>query len=197
MKIIESVQGALPRSVAWAKQVLPIGLLCAFMVSSNGSMAQEPVLFQDSIITVDLEEVIMISARKGLDHQGQLKPLSSLDEYLESSRKVDMVKRGAYAWEPTLNNMFSERLSVTIDGMRIFGACTDKMDPITSYVDVSNLSKAQIASGQQGAEHGSTIGGAIDLELEKSNFRETGFRGAVESAYETNNQMFVLGGELN
>jgi len=27
---------------------------------------------------------------------------------------------------------------------------TDKMDPITSYVDVSNLSKAHIASGQQG-----------------------------------------------
>src|SRR5690606_16113639 len=114
-----------------------------------------------------------------------------------SSRKVDMVKRGAYAWEPTLNNMFSERLSVTIDGMRIFGACTDKMDPITSYVDVSNLSKAHIASGQQGAEHGSTIGGAIDLELDKGNFKETGLRGSIESGYETNNQLFVLGGELN
>jgi len=164
----------------------------------DSSMAQEPVfLSQDSIIVINLDEVIMISAFTALDHQRQPKPLSSLDEYLESSRKVDMVKRGAYAWEPTLNNMFSERLSVTIDGMRIFGACTDKMDPITSYVDVSNLSKAHIASGQQGAEHGSTIGGAIDLELDKGNFKETGLRGSIESGYETNNQLFVLGGELN
>ncbi|WP_238389942.1 TonB-copper family protein [Arenibacter aquaticus] len=159
--------------------------------------AQELVLPQDSIIRINLDEVILISARKTLDYNKQPKPLSSLDEYLESSKKVDMVKRGAYAWEPTLNNMYSERLSVTIDGMRIFGACTDKMDPITSYVDVSNLSKAHIASGQQGAEHGTTIGGAINLELDKSNFRDTGLEGNLETGFESNNEMNVVGGQLN
>ncbi len=159
--------------------------------------AQELVLPQDSIIRINLDEVILISARKTLDYHKQPKPLSSLDEYLESSKKVDMVKRGAYAWEPTLNNMYSERLSVTIDGMRIFGACTDKMDPITSYVDVSNLSKAHIASGQQGAEHGTTIGGAINLELDKSNFSDTGLEGGLETGFESNNEMNVVGGQLN
>lgn len=198
MIIIEGAQEVYLLSVIWVKHLVPMGLLCLLMGLPDSSMAQEPVfLSQDSIIVINLDEVIMISAFTALDHQRQPKPLSSLDEYLESSRKVDMVKRGAYAWEPTLNNMFSERLSVTIDGMRIFGACTDKMDPITSYVDVSNLSKAHIASGQQGAEHGSTIGGAIDLELDKGNFKETGLRGSIESGYETNNQLFVLGGELN
>ena len=159
--------------------------------------AQELVLHKDSIITINLDEVILISARKTLDYHRQPKPLSTLDEYLESSKKVDMVKRGAYAWEPTLNNMFSERLSVTIDGMRIFGACTDKMDPVTSYVDVSNLSQAHIASGQQGTEHGNTIGGAINLELDRGNFKETGLYGGVETGFESNNQMSVVGAELN
>ncbi|RAJ10016.1 TonB-copper family protein [Arenibacter echinorum] len=159
--------------------------------------AQELVLPKDSIITINLDEVILISARKTLDYHRQPKPLSTLDEYLESSKKVDMVKRGAYAWEPTLNNMFSERLSVTIDGMRIFGACTDKMDPVTSYVDVSNLSRAHIASGQQGTEHGNTIGGAINLELDRGNFKETGLYGGVETGFESNNQMSVVGAEFN
>lgn len=159
--------------------------------------AQELVLHKDSIITINLDEVILISARKTLDYHHQPKPLSTLDEYLESSKKVDMVKRGAYAWEPTLNNMFSERLSVTIDGMRIFGACTDKMDPVTSYVDVSNLSQAHIASGQQGTEHGNTIGGAINLELDRGNFKETGLYGGVETGFESNNQMSVVGAEIN
>ena len=159
--------------------------------------AQELVLPKDSIITINLDEVILISARKTLDYHRQPKPLSTLDEYLESSKKVDMVKRGAYAWEPTLNNMFSERLSVTIDGMRIFGACTDKMDPVTSYVDVSNLSRAHIASGQQGTEHGNTIGGAINLELDRGNFKETGLYGGVETGFESNNQMSVVGAEIN
>ena len=107
----------------------------------------------DSLKLIQLNEVVVISAGRQLDHQKQRKPLSTLDEFLESSRSIKMVKRGAYAWEPTMNDMASERLAITIDGMQIFGACTDKMDPITSYVDVSNLSEAEIGSGQQGAAY--------------------------------------------
>ena len=183
--------------MATSKPIFRLGLLYGIFLSPIYIGAQELVLQKDSIITINLDEVILISARKALDYHRQPKPLSTLDEYLESSKKVDMVKRGAYAWEPTLNNMFSERLSVTIDGMRIFGACTDKMDPVTSYVDVSNLSKAHIASGQQGAEHGTTIGGAIDLELDRGNFKETGLYGGLETGFESNNQMSVVGAELN
>lgn len=164
------------------------------------SAAQEPKvdLVTDSILPVHLEEVIVISSyNKALEHKSHHKPLSTLDEYLESSKKVNMIKRGAYAWEPVLNDMSSERLSVTIDGMRVFGACTDKMDPITSYVDVSNLSDVHVASGQQGAEQGATIGGAIDLRLEKSNFKPKGWVGSVETGGETNNEAQIVGGELN
>ncbi|WP_282055365.1 TonB-dependent receptor [Maribacter luteus] len=152
----------------------------------------------DSILPINLGEVIVISSfNKALEHKAQNKPLSTLDEYLESSSVVNMIKRGAYAWEPVLNDMSSERLSVTIDGMRVFGACTDKMDPVTSYVDVSNLSEAHVTSGQQGAEQGSTIGGAIDLKLEKSNFKPKGWYGSVEAGGESSNAARIFGGELN
>ncbi|UNY98197.1 TonB-dependent receptor plug domain-containing protein [Zhouia spongiae] len=149
---------------------------------------------------VNLNEVILISSKlkkNNLNYQKQTKPLSSLGEYLESSRKVNMVKRGAYAWEPMLNGMSSERLAVTIDGMRIFGACTDKMDPVTSYVDVSNLSEAHIASGQQGAEYGNTIGGGINLALDKEGFKNQGWTGSLDSGYESNNSLYVLGAETS
>lgn len=172
-------------------------LLCAMFccISVPQFYAQETPV--DSLKLIHLNEVMVISAGKQLDHQKQRKPLSTLDEFLESSRSINMVKRGAYAWEPTMNDMASERLAVTIDGMQIFGACTDKMDPITSYVDVSNLSEAQIGSGQQGAVFGNTIGGGINLKLDKSNFRPTGWNGSLETAFESNNSMRVFGGELN
>lgn len=158
-------------------------------------MAQETTA--DSLKLINLNEVVVISAGKQINHQKQPKPMSTLDEFLESSRSINMVKRGAYAWEPTMNDMASERLAVTIDGMQIFGACTDKMDPITSYVDVSNLSEAQIGSGQQGAAFGNTIGGGINLKLDKGNFRPIGWTGSLESSFESNNSMRVFGGELN
>lgn len=134
----------------------------------------------DSLKLTELGEVILISAKQHLNHQKQHKPLATLDEFLESSRSIQMVKRGAYAWEPSMNDMASERLAIAIDGMQIFGACTDKMDPITSYVDVSNLAEAQIESGQQGAVFGNTIGGGINLKLDKSNFKSTGWNASVE-----------------
>ncbi|MCM4167278.1 TonB-dependent receptor [Arenibacter sp. H213] len=183
--------------MVWSKPILHWASLLLLLLFITNSNAQELVLTQDSIITINLDEVILISTRNSLNYHRQPKPLSSLDEFLESSKKVDMVKRGAYAWEPTLNNMFSERLSVTIDGMKIFGACTDKMDPITSYVEVSNLAKAHVTSGQQGAKHGTTIGGAIDLELEKGNFKDTGLQGGLETGYESNNEMNVWGAKLD
>ncbi len=173
------------------------GLLVAMFCGALTSRLYAQETPADSLKLIQLNEVIVISAGKQLDHQKQRKPLSTLDEFLESSLSVNMVKRGAYAWEATMNDMASERLAVTIDGMQIFGACTDKMDPITSYVDVSNLSQAEIGSGQQGAMFGNTIGGGINLKLDKSNFKPTGWNGSLETAYETNNKMRVFGGELN
>src|SRR5690606_23192351 len=59
------------------------------------------------------------------------------------------------------------------------------------------LSQAEIGSGQQGAMFGHTIGCCINLKLDKSNFKPTGWNGSLETAYETNNKMRVFGGELN
>lgn len=177
------------------KQIaIPIVLLSCGLLGPNIS-AQDMAL--DTLSLVNLNEVIVVSTGNQVDHQKQRKPLSTLDEFLESSRSIQMVKRGAYAWEPSMNGMTSERLAVTIDGMQIFGACTDKMDPVTSYVDVSNLSEAEIGSGQQGAVFGNTVGGAINLKLDKSNFRNTGWDGVVETSFESNNSLRVFGGELN
>ncbi len=150
----------------------------------------------DSIPQYDLEEVIIVSQAR-LKNEKQTKPLATVDEYLEKSGKVTMIKRGNYAWEASINNMLSERLSITIDGMQIFGACTDKMDPVTSYVDISNLDKINISSGQHGSENGATIGGGIDLELQKGNFNTEVMSLGIDSGYESNNNAKIISGEVN
>ena len=153
-------------------------------------------LKQDSIPKYNLDEVIIVSQAR-LKNEKQTKPLATLDEYLEKSGAVSMIKRGNYAWEASINNMLSERLSITIDGMQIFSACTDKMDPITSYVDVSNLDKITISSGQHGSQNGATIGGGIDLNLQKGNFNTQLMSIGIDSGYESNNDAKIISGELN
>ena len=110
------------------------------------SFSQQQV---DSVQQIQLKEVT-ITGKSGLDSKNEAKPLASVDEYMEKQGKMNLIKRGNYAWEPVINNMTTERTSVTIDGMKIFCACTDKMDPVSSYVEISNLSKIYIGSGLSG-----------------------------------------------
>lgn len=150
----------------------------------------------DTLTPKDLDEVIVIGKKTQL-FQKQAKPLATIDEYLQQSIKVDMIRRGSYAWEPLINNMTTERTLITIDGMRIFGACTDKMDPITSYVEVSNLSEATIKSGQQGSCHGATIGGSIDLQRNRSGFSDLGWDASINTGFETNSQQKIISSAVN
>ena len=96
---------------------------------------------------------------------------ASIEEHLLQLGHVDMVRRGSYAWEPVVNNMATERVSTTIDGMKIFYACTDKMDPVTSYVESGNLQRIRLDSGLDGNPQATgNIGGSIDLKLRKTGF---------------------------
>ena len=167
--------------------------LIIFVLFVNFLHSQE--VLKDTTKVNSLEEVIVIGSESL--SKNTVRPLAPLDAFLEESNKVTAIKRGNYAWEPTINNMLSERISVTIDGMQIFGACTDKMDPITSYVDVSNLSEATVKSGQQGTENGAAIGGGIDLKLQKGNFESKQFDVGVDVGYETNGNVRIVSSEVN
>lgn len=163
----------------------------------RGQISENQHVLQDSLWSENLEEIILIS--NSLDsYLKDAKALGSLDSYLEESNSVNMIKRGAYAWEPMLNGMTTDRSIITIDGMRVYAACTDRMDPITSYVENTNFSKARISEGQSGATHGGTIAGSIDLERRKSGFNALKkFSGSAFSGFETNNQQQTYGTTLS
>lgn len=148
--------------------------------------------------TVQKIEEVKVTGLRKLKIETEMKMAVSVDEFLASSDKISFIKRGAYAWEPMLNNMSSERSTITIDGMHIFGACTDKMDPITSYVESNNLSTIDIKSGQEGSMHGATVSGSIDLKRKSSAFDSVAqYKGSYQSGFEFNNNQFFNLGNLS
>jgi iron complex outermembrane receptor protein len=152
---------------------------------------------KDSIQSIILNEVTIIG-KTGLDSKNESKPLSSVDEYMSEQSKMNLIKRGSFALEPVINNMVTERISCTLDGMKIFCACTDKMDPITSYVEIINLSKMHIFPGI-GENPFSTnrIGGSIDMKLYKAGFHDKGWKINTYTGYETNGNYRILGGSAS
>lgn len=169
-------------------------------ISLNAQEQEQDSLFQqavDSLTTQELAEVVLIS-NSSENFLEEIKALGSLDSYLKKSNAINMVKRGSYAWEPLLNGMETERSVITVDGMRIYAACTDKMDPITSYVENSNFSRAKVSEGPSGAEHGGTIAGSIDLKRRKSGFTPyNDFTGNTFAGFESNNKQQIYGTALS
>ena len=163
-----------------------IGLLFAIIGLPNDTLTTSPQ---------HLDEVVVVSRGQGgkRSAKGQV---ASIDEHLRELSHVELVRRGSYAWEPMVNNMQTERLSTTIDGMKIFYACTDKMDPVSSYVESGNLQSISLSSGLNGNPQATgNIGGALDLRLRKAGFGAAPRAATLTAGYEGNGHLQVYGAD--
>ena len=157
------------------------------------------ILLSDTVTTdktQNLDEVVIVS-ETGRGRKRSVKgQVASIDEHLGVLRHVNLVRRGSYAWEPVVNNMQMERLSTTIDGMKIFYACTDKMDPVTSYVESGNLQSISLNSGLDGNPQATgNIGGSLDLKLRKAGFDNDPFHASASAGHEWNGHVQVYGAD--
>ena len=137
------------------------------------ALALTILLATDTIATSPhtIDEVVVVAAAGEGRKRSAKGQVASIDEHLAELSHVNLVRRGSYAWEPVVNNMQTERVTTTIDGMKIFYACTDKMDPVTSYVESSNLQSILLNSGLNGNPQSTgNIGGSLDLKLRKAGF---------------------------
>ena len=144
----------------------------------------------------NLDEVVVVSRGQSGRKRSVKGQVASIDEHLGELRHVNLVRRGSYAWEPVVNNMQMERLSTTIDGMKIFYACTDKMDPVTSYVESGNLQSISLNSGLDGNPQATgNIGGSLDLKLRKAGFDNDPFHASASAGHEWNGHVQVYGAD--
>lgn len=119
----------------------------------------------------------------------------TMDEFLQDVDGVSMIQRGAFAWEPSVRGQADQRMNLTIDGVPIFKACVDKMDPITSYVENNNLAKLQIdKNGSRVAEFGS--GNAlVNLVTKKAEWSATEID--LETSFQAPNHLQVYRMNVN
>lgn len=110
--------------------------------------------------------------------------LSSTEDILSRVEGVSLVRRGAIGMEPVLRGFSAGQINTVIDGMKIFGACTDKMDPATIYIEPVNLKSIDIKYGGDGMGMGATIGGTLNLKLADAVIdTNSRFTGSLGSGY--------------
>jgi len=113
---------------------------------------------------ITISETVPLNDRNVLDLylSGGLPSIDKINSRLDG---MTLVRRGAYAMDPSMHGFSGGQINISIDGMKMFGACTDRMDPITSYVEPENLKSLKITHGTNGGVMGSTVGGTFEMLL--------------------------------
>jgi iron complex outermembrane recepter protein len=161
-------------SMLQRKKILTLLFLC--LLAGEGLNAQTPATYEawlDSINSKNyISREILLDELTITEERGQKKSgNTSTDQLLQDLAKVEMMRRGAFAAEPVMRGLASERYRTTIDGMRIYGACTDKMDPVSSYVEKNNMEALKLSFG--GNDLDADFGPAIHFNLKKPNFNSS------------------------
>ena len=89
---------------------------------------------------------------------------------IDRAEGVSLVRRANFGQDPAIRGTQPAQVGVVIEGMKIFHACVDRMDPVTSYVETENLQRLEISRGGFDLTQASAVGGVINLVTQKPRF---------------------------
>lgn len=136
-----------------------------------------------SVLQMD-EVMVRADASSTSDIAAPQGKLNATEDLLQRVSGVEMIQRANFAWEPAIRGMSGGQVGLVIDGMKIYGACVDKMDPASSYVEPENLEKLEVTKGGFDLTQASQIGGSVNLITEKPDFTRP-YELQVETGYES------------
>jgi len=127
----------------------------------------------DTLRTIYLSEVMVqsnLQQEDTLQNFFRANKSATTEDILSRLQGIYLIRRGSFGQEPMIRGMTGGQINLTIDGMKMFGACTDKMDPVSIYVEPQNLRSIDVSAGSNGARLGSTVGGTVDMKLAEPQF---------------------------
>ncbi len=183
------------------KNIFLISVL--FLSALNSSAQNSNQIFEkDSSHIINLDEVTMLSKQnipqRRLVNFFKANNAATLEDILSRLPELSLTRRGAYGMEPAIRSFSGGQLNVLVDGMRIHGACTDKMDPVSIYIEPLNLETLELQTGANGFSSGSTIGGTINMKFSEPDYvNNKKITGVVSSGYQTAAKSFFEAVRLN
>ena len=86
-------------------------------------------------------------------------------DLLKSINGINVIRRGGHGLDPVIRGQSDQRLNSTLDGAVVYGACSAKMDPASTYANIENYDSISVIKGTQSVMHGAGgPGGVIKYE---------------------------------
>ena len=99
------------------------------------------------------------------DVYGEELKSSDLAEALsQSTPSLMMIRRSGVANDIVFRGQKRDNINVVVDGMKVCGACANRMDPPTSHIMTQNVDEVQIIHGAFDVEDFGTLSGKIKIK---------------------------------
>lgn len=148
---------------------LKIGLLLVLLPLA-GLLAQKKDSSRILFSHEDLPEVLVLEKRRNKGgHSHTLR--YGLENKMKTLAPLNLLERGPYAKEVMYRGQAGKRTQVRIDGMRVYMACTDRMDPASSYVATNNLAEVALQDPASSALQ-SGQAGSVNLKMARARLSE-------------------------
>lgn len=141
--------------------------LSLFFLITAGLFAQQDTTFVD-LRHNDLDEVLIIDSWEIKDALKSKVDFQPLEVQLKQIQGVNLVSRGSFAQELVYRGQRDGRIQVRVNGMRIYNACTDRMDPSTSYLVSNNLQNAELGSSCESSCTANGLAGNFNLKTKEA-----------------------------
>ncbi len=101
--------------------------------------------------TISNEAIEEIDSRNAVDGGDLLKNING----------VNVIRRGGHGLEAVIRGQSDQRLNTFLDGAMVYGACSAKMDPASTYANVNNYDSVTVIKGTQSVLFGAGGPGGI------------------------------------
>ena len=82
-------------------------------------------------------------------------------DLLRSINGINTIRRGGHGLDPVIRGQSDQRLNSSIDGAVVYGACSSKMDPASTYVNIENYDSITVIKGTQSVIYGAGGPGGV------------------------------------
>ncbi|MCW8935549.1 MAG: TonB-dependent receptor [Gammaproteobacteria bacterium] len=107
---------------------------------------------------------IMVEGTKISDVSGDEVKSADLAEALTKKvPSISLVRRSGIANDIILRGQKKDNINVLIDDAKIYGACPNRMDPVTSHILTNNIDSIEIIEGPYDVENFGTLSGAVKI----------------------------------
>ncbi|MGC9451508.1 MAG: TonB-dependent receptor domain-containing protein [Oceanipulchritudo sp.] len=98
----------------------------------------------------------------------QARPIDLAEVLSARIPEIAMARKGPVAGDILLRGLSRDNIVVSVDEMKTFGACPNRMDPPAFHVSSQQIETVSVRAGPFSVEQGSTIGGAVLVETTPS-----------------------------